>query len=288
MTQPAPPRTWSGPNRTGRTQINMVDTIGRRTLTVSRVEELSPRYRRVYLTGDDLAGGFPYVRFAPTDHVKVVFPLPDTGELVLPVPGARGLQAPEGAPRPPIRDYTVRGWLPDTQELVLEFVVHGHGVASNWAAGAKPGDTVGVMGPRGNIVFPESYSWYLLAGDSSALPSMSRIIEELPSDASAHVLVAVEDDGEVLRHLGRPGVTVTWAPRSRVGEDGLLEALRAVKAPEHDDWFAFIAGEVGMARTLRDHLRSRYSLPRERLVVDGYWQRGTINLDHHAVDLDAE
>ncbi|HET8985201.1 MAG TPA: siderophore-interacting protein [Trueperaceae bacterium] len=284
----ATPRTWSGPNRTGRTQVNMIETVGRRTLTVSRVEALSPRYRRVYLTGSDLDSGFPYVRFAPTDHVKVVFPQPDTGELVLPVPGARGLQAPEGAPRPAIRDYTVRAWLPETQELVIEIVVHGHGVASTWAAAAQPGDRVGVMGPRGNIVFPENYAWYLLAGDSSALPSMSRIIEELPDGAGAHAVIVVEDEAEVLHLDGRPGIEVTWVLRDRAGVDGLLNGVRAVTTPDHDDWFAFVAGEVGLVRTVRDYLRAEKQLPRERLVVDGYWLQGTTNLDHHAIDLDTE
>ena len=119
------PRTksWSGPNHTGQVQVNLVENLGRRILTVSRLETLSPNFIRVYLTGDDLAEGFPYVHLAPTDHVKVLFPQPGTNEVVIPTRGPKGWVTEEGAPEPIMRDYTVRGWLPETQELILEFVV---------------------------------------------------------------------------------------------------------------------------------------------------------------------
>ncbi len=281
------PRTWTGPNRTGQTQVNFIEQIGRRMLEVSRVEDLTPRYRRVYLTGEDLAVGFPYVRLAPTDHVKVVFPHPDTGELTLPAPG-RGLQGEEGRPRPVFRDYTVRGWLPESQELVLEFVVHGHGVASSWAAKAKPGDRLGVLGPRGNIVFPENYAWYLLAGDEAALPALSRLVEELPEGAAASVFVEVEDDSDVRTLTDREDVDVTWVTRSGQQSGALVRAVRSASLPESDDWFAFVAGEIGQVKPIRDYLRLELGLPRERVVADGYWKRGLANLDHHSVDLNTD
>lgn len=282
------PRTWSGPNRTGRTQINFIERIGRRALTVSRVEDITPRYRRFYLTGADLDDGFPYVRFAPTDHVKVLFPRHDTGALEIPERGERGWIVPPGAPAPVFRDYTVRAWLPETRELVLEFVIHGHGVASAWAAAAAPGDQLGVMGPRGNIVFPENYAWYLLVGDEAALPALGRFVEELPPEAAAHLVVEVEDEREVQELSGAADVTVTWVLRSEVGRGGLERAVRDLELPVDDDWFAFAGGEVGAIKPVRDYLRLELGLPKERVVVDGYWKRGLADLDHHAVDLDAD
>lgn len=93
-------RTWSGPNRTGRTQVNRIGAPGRRVLTVSRVEDLTPRYRRVHLQGNDLAAGFPYMHMAVNDHVKVLFPQPDTGELVIPTRTEQGWSVPDGSPQP--------------------------------------------------------------------------------------------------------------------------------------------------------------------------------------------
>src|SRR5690606_1600990 len=93
-------KSWSGPNHTGQVQVNLVETIGRRVLTVSRVESLTPNYKRVYLTGEDLAEGFPFVHLAPTDHVKVLFPQPGSSEIVIPVRGPNGWVTEEGAPAP--------------------------------------------------------------------------------------------------------------------------------------------------------------------------------------------
>src|SRR5690554_6675662 len=284
------PRTksWSRPNRTGEVQLNLVDTVGRRVLTVSRVEELTPNFRRVYLTGTDLEGGFPYVHMAPTDHVKVLFPQPGTDEVVIPTRGPKGWITENGAPPPIFRDYTVRGWLPGTDELVLEIVIHGEGVASDWAANAAEGMKLGVLGPRGNKIFPENYAWYLLAGDESVLPALGRFAEELPTTARAHIVVEVANAAEKRTLTARPGTEVTWVLRDEQGGGGLERALRAVSLPEGDDWFVFAAGEATALKSIRDHFRLELGLPRERVVVDGYWKRGLANLDHHSIDLNAD
>lgn len=279
--------TWSGPNRTGQTQINFLEQIGRRVLSVSRTEEITPRYRRVYLSGDDLADGFPYVPFAPTDHVKLFFPQPDSGELVLPLPG-QGLRTPQDGPKPIFRDYTVRRWLPDSRELVIDFVLHEHGISSRWASQASVGDRLGVLGPRGNIVFPEDYAWYLLAGDEAALPALSRFVEELPARAGAAVIIEVANAAERQRLEERDGITVTWVFRDAEPEGALERAVRATALPEGDDWFVFAAGEAGAMKPIRDYFRRELGLPKERVDVDGYWKRGLANLDHHTIDLDAD
>lgn len=54
--------------------------------------------------------------------------------------------------------------------------------------------------------------------------------------------------------------------------------------PDHDDWFAFVAGEAGALKPIRRWLRRELALPKERLDVDGYWKKGTVNLDHHVPD----
>lgn len=279
------PRTksWSGPNHTGQVQVNLVENLGRRILTVSRVETLGPNFIRVYLTGDDLAEGFPYMHLAATDHVKVLFPQPGTNEVVIPTRGPKGWVTEEGAPEPIMRDYTVRGWLPETQELILEFVVHGHGVASNWAASAKLGDKLGVMGPRGNRVFPQNFAWYLLAGDESVLPALGRFAEELPDTARALIVVEVANAAERRPLTERGNIEVTWVLRDEAGPGGLERALRAVSLPEGDDWFVFAAGEAGDLKPIRDYFRLELGLPRERVSVDGYWKRGLANLDHHSI-----
>ena len=285
---PAPGNDGSGPNLSGHVQRKRLPEVGRRVLSVSRVEDLTPNYRRFYLTGPALTTGFPYERLAATDHVKVLFPQPGSSKVVMPTFGPSGWQVPEGAPKPVFRDYTVRGWLPESNELILEFVIHGHGVASAWAAGAKVGDELGVMGPRGNQVFPENYAWYLLAGDEAALPALSRFAEELPDSAAAHLVIEVADASERRELSTRPNVTTTWVLRDHAGPQGLLQAIRGVPVPRDDDWFVFNAGEAGALKPIRDYFRVELALPKERVTVDGYWKRGVADLDHHSIDLDAD
>src|SRR5690606_25022309 len=148
------------------------------------------------------------------------------------------------------------------------------------------GDKLGVMGPRGNKVFPENYAWYLLAGDESVLPALGRLAEELPSSAGAHIIVEVADASERRQLTERANIQVTWVLRDEAGEGGLERALRAVALPEGDDWFVFAAGEAGALKPIRDYFRLELGLPRERVVVDGYWKRGLANLDHHSINLD--
>src|SRR5699024_12196520 len=72
----------AGPNRTGDQRLSFQPKLVRRDLTVARVEDITPRYRRIVLTGEVLAEGYPFVRFACNDHVKAYFPDPRTGHIV--------------------------------------------------------------------------------------------------------------------------------------------------------------------------------------------------------------
>src|SRR5699024_12057923 len=73
---------FTGPNRTGEQRLSFQPKLVRRDLTVARVEDITPRYRRIVLTGEVLAEGYPFVRFACNDHVKAYFPDPRTGHIV--------------------------------------------------------------------------------------------------------------------------------------------------------------------------------------------------------------
>lgn len=275
------PKTWSGPNNTGRTQVNRVTKMSRRVLTVSRIEDITPGYRRVYLTGEDLNEGFPWVHLAVSDHVKVLFPPAGSREVTIPERGPGGWILPEGSAPPVMRDYTVRRWLPETRELVFDFVVHEHGIAGRWARQAQAGDQLGVLGPRGNVIFPENYAHYVLIGDETALPSIQRFIEELPAEATIEVIAQAGNPAEIQELGDRPGLTVTWLDRSTGSAGNLAAAVQRLDLPEGDDWFVFAAGEVGELKPVRDWFRVGKSLPKERVMVSGYWQKGVNDFDHH-------
>jgi NADPH-dependent ferric siderophore reductase len=255
-----------------------------RLLQVRAVRRLTPNMTRVTLGGAELDG---FREAGPADHVKVFFPAEGADAPVLPTFGPNGPELPPGAPRPTFRDYTVRSYRPDRQELDIDFVIHGDGPASSWAALAAAGQQVGVVGPRGSKLVPDR-DWYLVAGDETALPAVARWLERIPAGRTVLAFAEVADAAEEQELSSAADVTMTWLHRdgAEPGTTTLLaDTIRAAALPPGDG-YVFVAGEATSLRAVRRYLRDELALPRESWVVDGYWKRGVHNHDHHAVEED--
>lgn len=243
------------------------------TAQVVFVEPISPRMRRITLHAPELVN---FTSAAADDHVKLFFASPGETRPVLPVPGPEGMHFPDHAKRPVARDYTPRRFDANAGELTIEFVLHEDGPASNWARRAKPGDLIGIGGPRGSLIIPEDYEVYLLIGDETALPSIARRLEEMPPGACAIAIIEVADRHEE-RHLATAAnAQITWLHRhcKHAGTSGLLEdAVRALTLPSRDI-HAWIACEIEVARRLRNTLMEEKLLPRSQIRAAGYWKIG--------------
>ena len=101
-----------------------------RVLDVVNVRNVTPLMRRITVAGDDLKG-FSSPGYA--DHIKVFFSQ-DAENPILPLLGENGLEFPAGSARPEMRDYTPRNYDPVAGALEIDFVLHGDGPASSWAA----------------------------------------------------------------------------------------------------------------------------------------------------------
>jgi NADPH-dependent ferric siderophore reductase len=247
--------------------------VPRRTtaLQVRRTERLTPHMIRVVAGGDDLAA-FPDT--AHTDrYVKVLFPLPGVA-----YPEPFDMEAVRAAfPRdqwPAARTYTVRAFDPAACELVIDFVHHGAaGLAGPWAAAARPGDRVLLLGPGGAYAPDADADWHLLVGDESALPAIAAALERVPAGVPVHALVEVDGpaDEQPLTSPGR--LDLRWCHRDPARPEQLVDALAAVAFPA-GRVHAFVHGEAGLVRALRRHLLDGRGVPREDLSVSGYWRRG--------------
>ena len=226
--------------------------------------------RRMVFTGAELEADFPFPALAATDHVKLCLPDPATGTIVFPRRPEQGA-APAGAPAPIMRDYTIRRFDPAARELTLDFVVHLHGPAGQWAATAAAGAEIGVLGPRGSQVYPASCPDYLLVADETALPATERFLEELPAEVPVRVVAL----GAVPRELGGGrAAEIRWLtpgdPESDA--DAVVDAVAGL--PVGAGTFTFGAGEAGVMRALRRHLRTDRGADAEHVVVRGYWRIG--------------
>ncbi|WP_247886510.1 siderophore-interacting protein, partial [Azospirillum brasilense] len=186
------------------------------------------------------------------------------------------LPAPER--RPAVRYYTLRRVDADAGELDIDVVLHeddrhsGEAPGADFARRARPGDLCGMSGPYGLGVSPAS--WYLLAGDETALPAIARILEELPDDARGTALIEVEDATDELPLRSPAGIAVRWLHRhSAPVASPLVEAVRALTLPaDSATLFAWVACEFDDLARLREHLRG-CGIDRDRMLAVAYWRR---------------
>jgi len=256
-----------------RTPLRVRHQNGLRLAQVVFVEPVSPRMRRITFGGPALAG---FTSAAPDDHVKLIFPVKGQSRPTLPSPGPGGMIFPAGEPRPELRDYTPRRFDPKACELTIEFVLHGDGPASSWAEHARPGDWIGIGGPRGSLVIPDDYDGYLLIGDETALPAIARRLEEMPPGTGVKAVIEVADRHEERYLPTAANAQITWLHRNATppGTPSLLEnALKSLIIPG-GDIHAWIACEIEVARRLRQYLIEEEGLARAQIKAAGYWRLG--------------
>jgi NADPH-dependent ferric siderophore reductase len=251
-----------------------------RHTTVATVQQLGPTMVRITLAGDELTG---FTALGPTDHVKVFFPDPATGELTVPELDDDGMRRPASGTIIS-RDYTpleVHVGPDGATTLDIDFVLHGdEGPASAWGARAVSGSPLGIGGPRGSRLVPDGVARLLVIADETALPATRRWLGLIPEGTPVTGLFDVADESLSGYFPENPDLDAEWLFR----EDGpgqLDEALRSV-GPIGDDTFVFLAGEATTLVPLRRYLRHELGLPVEQVSASGYWKRGIVNLDHHA------
>lgn len=245
-----------------------------RKATVTAVATVGD-YVRVTLGGPDFAD---FVSTGPTDHARVYFPHPVTGELLAPVAdGEEGVIRPDGPTFG--RDFTplnVRR-AGGSREFDLDILRHPDaGPAAAWGERAAVGDRLVVVGPRGSARAPQDAARALLVVDGTALPAASRFVADLPASTAVDLLVYGDlTAGAASEYVGaaRP-VSVFEA------EGDLVEEARDL-VPDAET-FVFAAGEASVLAPLRRYLRRELGLPAEQVAMSGYWRRGVVAWDHHA------
>jgi NADPH-dependent ferric siderophore reductase len=226
--------------------------LKRRTLTVSNVEKITPGMLRIELAGEDLAD---FVSLAPDDHIKVLVPGPGE-EMVR-------------------RDYTPRRYDTDARTLVIDFAIHEAGPVTQWALGARPGDSLEIGGPRGSAVISDDVKNWLLVGDETALPAIGRRIEEAGSDVRITAVMAVADAAEHQILQTDAQLETHWAHRplsEATDASALMAVLQSVElAP---GTFVWIAAEASVTRALRTYFVEERGYPLSWIKASGYWVKG--------------
>lgn len=241
-----------------------------RTVEVRRVAPVGPRLLGITLAGPELDG---FALDLPAASVRILIPQPGSAELVMPAWAGNEFLLP-GGERPTIRTFTPRRADPEALELDIEVVTHGHGAASEWAEAVAPGSPAAVSGPgRGYAVDPDAPA-FLLAGDETAIPAISQLLEVIPPDRPVQVLVEVAHPDGRVELPAHPNATVTWCdlPSGGRAGDALVEAVIAATVAEGER--LWVAGEAAAVQRIRRHTFEERGLPRTQAVIRGYWKHG--------------
>jgi NADPH-dependent ferric siderophore reductase len=241
-----------------------------RRVAVRAVAPVTPRLVRVTLSGSELDG---LVVEQPAASVRLLVPSPGTSELVMPGWNGNEFLLPDGR-RPAIRTLTPLRLDTGAHTLDLEIVIHEGGAAPAWAQGAQPGDEAAISGPgRGYPVDPEA-TGFLLAGDESAVPAISQLLDVLPSHKPVQVIVEVAHADARLELPEHKGATVEWCDLRRGSPpgDALVAAVTTADLPAGTRIWA--AGEAAAVQRIRRYLLDERHIPRSETWVRGYWKHG--------------
>lgn len=232
--------------------VRVKHELQRRTVTVVRVERLTPHMQRIVLGGDSLEG---FASPAADDHVKLF------------VPTASGVEG---------RDYTPRFVDSAARTLTLDFALHDAGPATAWARRAAAGQTIEIAGPRGSSLVPTDFDWWLLVGDETALPAIGRRVEALPSGTPVVTIVSVPGAEDQQAFDTEADHRAVWVHRSaeQAADPSLILAALADEVWPSGDGFVWIASETGIARALRRHVLEERQHPLPWTKVAGYWTHG--------------
>jgi NADPH-dependent ferric siderophore reductase len=246
-----------------------------RRVKVVGTARLSARMCRVTLGGSELVG---FAVEQPAASVRVLLPPGDQGQFVIPEWAGNEFLLPGGG-RPVIRTLTPRRFDPNGLELDVEVVTHDGGAASDWATRARPGDDAAVSGPaRGYTVDPEGRS-FLLAGDETAIPAISQLLESLPSGLPVHASIEIATTNARLIMPSRSGATVDWLVQSAGAPPGQSVVQVVAGAELVSGVRVWAAGEAAAMQRIRRHLFETRAFARQHATVRGYWKHGRAGTD---------
>ncbi|BBH68868.1 siderophore-interacting protein [Actinoplanes sp. OR16] len=171
------------------------------------------------------------------------------------------------------------------------------------------GPNADFAGSAGGIDFhpPVATRRILLGGDETAVPAIASILAKLPADAIGEAVLEVPEAADRLEISAPAGFRVTWLSRDGgVHGTGLIPEIEAAaqrllgdctkpvgvdledidvdhdilwEVPDGtettiDGFYAWLAGEAGVIKTLRRHLVSGCGVDRRAVAFMGYWRLG--------------
>ncbi|MFJ1565452.1 siderophore-interacting protein [Streptomyces erythrochromogenes] len=221
------------------------------TFTVTGAEDVTEHYRRVHFTDGGLLAAVGE-SLHPTMWVRVWF---------------------QNADKPHQRAYTLVDPDPEAGTFCFEFALHD-GVASTWARGARPGDTIEATVQGTGFTAPAPAPERLLViGDPASLPAINSLLDSFPElpatiwfetqhSSDTELPVRLDADRHDIRRVPRDGTALADRVRAELPE--LLA--------DPGSAYVWLACDTATTRTLTAYLRKDLGLPKQRVNGLGYWR----------------
>jgi NADPH-dependent ferric siderophore reductase len=228
--------------------------------TVSEIEQLTPRMRRVRFGGPRLQG----LTWTPGQHIRLQ--VAGLGAAVLRL-----------HPHDALRTYSIHDADPDAGTLDIAMLDHdgdpsSGSPAQQWASAISVGDQARMSRPQGNFVIRDDAPYHVFAGEETASVAFAAMLRSLPPTAEVHGVVEGATQADHLS-LARPLTKVERGGAAAADSAVLIEALRALRLPEHPG-VAYLAGEARTIQAARRVLITERGWHRRDIHTKPFWTPG--------------
>ena len=237
-----------------------------------RREQITPHCLRLTFQSDEFPG---WISDVPDQFITFLFP---KGDRSLPAVDRdftwdRWFSLPEDE-QPHGRNYTVRAWRPDVNEVDVDMILHdGSTIGTDWAREVLPGEPMVIWGPRQAYDPPPNLEWLLLFGDDTGLPAIAAILEHLDPSVTAEVIIEVDSPADHQLLPERERTTVRWLHRKGgpLGDGTqLMQAVQAIEIPDLVG-YAWGGGEQRVSNAIGKYLRRIRGFRASDVCAIGYW-----------------
>ncbi|CAH0163525.1 siderophore-interacting protein [Chryseobacterium sp. Bi04] len=256
-------------------------STGQIVAEVTRKEYITDHFIRVYFYSPEV---HLFKNTVVGDNNKIAVPPAGLNEIHFPILDENQQWVyPAKEVAPAIRTYTHRGIDLEKNELIIDFVDHGDGgPASKWVRNAEAGSKLGVMMRLdGKELYPEA-DWYLLAGDATAIPVLSAILETLPPTVKGICIIEVhgKEDEQIL--ATQADIDFKWLHNAQPQAGSKMpEAVKNIDIPETRK-FGYVACEFSSVKEIRTYLRKDKNWTSQELYAYSYWKAGVAENESQA------
>ena len=231
---------------------NAVERLLFKSVVVSEVRNIGPRFRLVHLEGK----GFEGVKWVPGQTAQF-----HLGNLMARAYTPMDLDSKNGSAR-------------------FLFYLHGGGPGSTWASSLKIGDGCLVMRPKDSLDFASFHGPAIFFGDETSFAAAQALHHNHNDGVNIHYVFEVSSPADVALVIEELGLDNTSVIQRNPNDSHIETVVKTLmeKAMLLDSPQWFLTGMALSIQQIRKRLRAlAFSTP--KLKVKAYWLPGKVGLD---------